>query len=389
MVASFYPLQFVTEQVGGDEVAVSNATKAGVEPHDLELSAQDTAQLIDSDLVVFLSGFQPAVDDAVESLDAEALDVAGSADLNLQYTPIADGQPEPDETGTDPHFWLDPLRLADVGDSVAAKLGELAPESAASFEANANQFRNQLEALNNEYASALRECDQRDLVTSHNAFGYLAQAFDLQQVGITGLTPETEPSPQELAAVADFVKENEVSTIYYETLVSPDVAETLADSTGASTAVLDPLEGLADETSGDDYFDVMRANLNALKTGLTCRLAAPYLDLADATIGYDSVAVLTRVNLSISAGEFVGVVGPNGSGKSTLIKAFVGLADCIEGEYNAFGLDAGNLQAALAHRLRATTSDADRSSARDCRRGRGQWSAGQVTLVPTAKPARP
>ena len=270
VVTSFYPLQFITEQIGGDAVAVSNATKAGVEPHDLELSAQDTAEIVDADLSVFLSGFQPAIDDAVTSLDAAALDVASSADLNLQYTPIADGEEEPDEAGTDPHFWLDPLRLADVGDTVAARLGELAPAEATTFQTNAKLLRRQLEALHEEYSSALRECEQRELVTSHNAFGYLAQAFDLQQVGITGLTPETEPSPQQLAAVADFVRENDVSTIYYETLVSPDVADTLANSTGASTAVLDPLEGLSDDAAGDDYFSVMRANLKALTSGLSC-----------------------------------------------------------------------------------------------------------------------
>ena len=130
-MTSFYPLQFATQQIGGNAVEVSNATKAGVEPHDLELSAQDTAQLADADLTVFLSGFQPAIDDAVESLDAEALDVAGPADLNLQYMPIAEGEEESDEAGTDPHFWLDPLRLADVGDAVAAMLSELAPADAA------------------------------------------------------------------------------------------------------------------------------------------------------------------------------------------------------------------------------------------------------------------
>jgi len=269
VVTSFYPLQFVTQQIGGDAVSATNATKAGVEPHDLELSAQDTAQLADADLTVFLSGFQPAIDDAVESLGAEALDVASAADLNLQYTPIADGEEESDEAGTDPHFWLDPLRLADVGDAVAARLSELVPADRATFEANAQQLRTQLEALSDEYATALKECDRRELVTSHNAFGYLAQAFDLQQVGITGLTPESEPSPQQLAAVADFVSENNVSTIFYETLVSPDVAETLAGSTGARTAVLDPLEGLDDDAAGD-YFDVMRANLDALTVGLSC-----------------------------------------------------------------------------------------------------------------------
>ncbi len=266
VAAAFYPLQYVTEAVGGDLVTVTNLTKPGAEPHDLELAPQDLAQLTDADLAVYLEGFQPAVDDAVaQKVDGEVLEVSQAADLSL--TTVDGGG----EEVTDPHFWLDPLRLADVGDTLAESLGQLDPPAQATFDANAAALRLKLERLDASYRKGLSSCEQRQLVTSHTAFGYLADAYDLEQVGLTGLTPETEPDPQELADVTQFVRDNDVQTIFYETLVSPDVAETVARATGARTSVLDPLEGLSDESEGDDYLDVMQSNLVNLQEGLLCR----------------------------------------------------------------------------------------------------------------------
>ena len=261
VAAAFYPLQFVTERVGGDQVSVTNLTKPGAEPHDLELAPQDLATLSDADLTVYLSGFQPAIDDAIAtSATGPTLDVASDADLSLTTT---DG-------ATDPHFWLDPLRLADVADAVAVQLSELDPAAEQTFEANAASLRNDLEKLDSAFSKGLADCRSRLLVTSHTAFAYLADAYDLEQVGLTGVTPETEPNPQELAEITDVVNENDVTTIFYETLVSPDVADTVAQATGASTAVLDPLEGITDESAGDDYLAVMGSNLAGLDSGLGC-----------------------------------------------------------------------------------------------------------------------
>lgn len=260
VVASFYPLQYVVERVGGADVTASNLTKPGAEPHDLELAPQDLAALSDADLAVYLAGFQPAVDDAVATTSTPHLDVSDTADLTLTTT---DG-------AVDPHFWLDPMRLADVGDAVAAKLSELEPDSADTFEHNATNLRQDLSALDKSFASGLNDCASTLLVTSHSAFGYLADAYGLEQVGLTGITPETEPTPAQLADVTDFVRAHNVTTIFYETLVSPDVAQTVADATGASTAQLDPLEGLTDQSAGDNYLEVMKANLDALRKGLGC-----------------------------------------------------------------------------------------------------------------------
>jgi zinc transport system substrate-binding protein len=271
VLASFYPLQYVVQQVGGDRVSVSNLTPAGAEPHDVELTADDTARIQDADLVVYLSGFAPAVDDAISSTDAggRALDVSASARLDQTYSPIDEGE-QSGETKADPHFWLDPTRLADVADEIAARLTALDAGGAAMFAANAATLRGRLTELDGEYRDGLATCANTNIVTSHNAFGYLADRYGLTQVGITGLVPDAEPSPQALADVTDFVRDNDVSTIYYETLVSPDIAETVASETGVQTAVLDPIEGLTDDSAGSDYFEVMRSNLATLRSGQGC-----------------------------------------------------------------------------------------------------------------------
>ncbi len=281
VVTSFYPLEFVAEQVGGQHVDVTNLTKPGAEPHDLELTPQDVGRVGKADLVVYLHGFQPAVDDAVESEAADSsFDVEGDARLEAHGAAEDDhgdgghggGQDGGHEAhgGLDPHFWLDPTRLADVGDALAERMAEMDAANAGDYRARATELRHELEALDGEFSAGLAQCRSRDLVTSHEAFGYLAEKYDLHQVGITGLTPDSDPDPQALADVARFVTEHGVTTVYTETLVDPAVAETVASETGAQTAVLDPLEGLTDESAGQDYLEVMRANVTPLRQGQGC-----------------------------------------------------------------------------------------------------------------------
>jgi zinc transport system substrate-binding protein len=272
VMASFYPLQFITQRIGGDDVRVSSLTRPGAEPHDLELTPRDVAHLQDTDLVVYLSGFQPAVDDGIEAAGPPAtFDAAPSADLDLTFTPIEEGAEKQNEAGsTDPHFWLDPVRLSSVATALEATMARLRPDDAAAFASNLATLKAELATLDADYREGLSDCANPDLVTSHNAFGYLAQRYGLRQVPITGLTPEAEPQPRELAEVIDFVEANDVRTIYYETLVSPAVAETVARETGAAAAVLDPIEGLTAQSAGTNYFEVMRANLATLRRGQPC-----------------------------------------------------------------------------------------------------------------------
>ncbi|MFC7879228.1 metal ABC transporter solute-binding protein, Zn/Mn family [Isoptericola sp. NPDC057391] len=294
VLASFYPLQYVAEQVGGDLVTVSNLTPPAAEPHDLELSPAQVREIGTADLVVYSSGFQTAVDEAVETQSPEhVVDTSDVVTLeNHPGTPTGEdaaadqleeeldahaeeGEHEGHdhaEDAMDPHFWLDPTRVIDVGHAVAASLGEADPEHAATYAENARALEKSLEELDGEYAGGLKECASRTLVTSHEAFGYLAERYDLQQVGIVGLDPEAEPSPARLREVGAIVEENDVSTIFTETLTSPKVAETLASDIGVTTAVLDPLEGLSEDAAaaGADYVSVMQDNLAALTEGLQC-----------------------------------------------------------------------------------------------------------------------
>lgn len=271
VMASFYPLQFVAEQVGGDRVTVRSLTPPGAEPHDVELSPAQVSRIDRADLVVYLSGFQEAVDDAIaQTSPGHVVDAASDTTLlPAEHEDESAEEHEEHEHGDlDPHFWLDPSRMPSVVEDVAATLTEIDPDGADTYAANAAALSQRFEDLDAAYATGLQRCDVRTFVTSHEAFGYLADRYDLEQVGISGIDPEAEPSPARLAAVETIVRDEDVSTIFFEALVSPKVAETLADDLGISTAVLDPVEGLADPDA--DYFSIATANLEALRMALSC-----------------------------------------------------------------------------------------------------------------------
>jgi zinc transport system substrate-binding protein len=260
IIAAFYPLQFVAQEVGGSAIEVESLTPSGVEPHDLELSAGQIRDLRDADLVVFLGGgFQPAVEDALEGLDtARQYDALAGRDLL---------QSEEGEGLADPHVWLDPSILGSIAKEMATRLSKLDPGEADRFSDNAARLQDSLRRLDQEYSAGLAHCRSREIVTSHEAFGYLATRYDLEQVSISGIDPEAEPTPGRLAEVASFVREHHVTTIFFEELAPPDLAETLARETGARTDVLSPLETPPED---GDYPSEMRVNLRRLETALAC-----------------------------------------------------------------------------------------------------------------------
>lgn len=284
VLASFYPLQYVAQQIGGDLVTVDNLTPPAAEPHDLELSPAQVREIGTADLVVYLSGFQAAVDEGIEARAPEhVVDAADTAEL-VEHSATeeehegeteeehAEHADEHDHGAADPHFWLDPSRLAAVGQAVADELAAVDPEHADEYADGALRLGQQLDELDQEMADGLAACQGATLVTSHTAFGYLADRYALEQVGISELDPEAEPSPARLREIGDVVEANGVTTLFSETLVSPKVTETLAADLGVRTAVLDPLEGLSEDAvaAGDDYVSVMQANLKALEEGLVC-----------------------------------------------------------------------------------------------------------------------
>lgn len=281
VMAAFYPLQYAAEQVGGEQASVVSLTPPGAEPHDVELSPQQVAEMGEADLILYIKGFQPAVDEAVAQVAPDkAVDVsqgitmlpgeAHSGEAHSGEEHAGEAAQPAGESATDPHIWLDPLNMVTISQTVATRMGEISPAGKDKFTANAAAFDDQLTALDQKWAAGTAECTSRDLVVSHEAFGYLADRYDFTQVGISGLSPEAEPSPAKVAEVTDFVRKNQVSTIYFETLVDPKVAETVAAETGAKTAMLDPLEGLA-EGSDQTYLTVMETNLSTVVAGQPCQ----------------------------------------------------------------------------------------------------------------------
>jgi zinc transport system substrate-binding protein len=262
VVASFYPLAEAARRVGGHDVDVMNLTPAGTEPHDLELTPDQVDAVEDADVVLYLGGgFQPAVEEVAERRADGTVDLLAE----LELTEDEDGE-------VDPHFWLDPMLLAKAVDRIEAALAAAEPVARTEFEAHADDYRDDLAALDEELSRGLATCERRDIVTSHAAFSYLARRYDLEQVAIAGLSPEAEPDPDRLSDLTDLIAERGVTTVFYEALVSPDVAETLAREARVGTAVLDPIEGLSEEDADADrdYATVMRRNLEALRKALGC-----------------------------------------------------------------------------------------------------------------------
>jgi len=252
VLVTSYPLQYVAEEVGGGHVDVANLTPPGGDTHGLEPSPRDVAALGEADLVVHLSGgMQPAVDDVLaQQVPEHLVDAAGLADH-----------------GADPHFWLDPLLLAELGQRVADELAEVDPEHAADVAAGADRLEESLATIDREYSSGLAACRGATLLAAHEAFGYLTDRYGLRQVGVAGLDPHVEPTPSRLRRVAGEVAASDATTIYFEAAAGSSVAEVLAGDLGLTTDVLHPIERVqADET----YPELMRANLAALQRGLVC-----------------------------------------------------------------------------------------------------------------------
>jgi zinc transport system substrate-binding protein len=270
VVASFYPLQFVAERVVGDHLAVRGLTAPGVEPHDLELSPRQRAALDAARVVLYESGVQPSVDSGVEQSDpGHVVDAARVVQLRSFSQHAHDDAAHPSDS-PDPHFWLDPTLLAEVARAFADEAGKADPGHAADYQRNGKRLVAELDRLDRDFREGLARCRIRTLVVSHDAFGYLGDRYDLEVVPIAGLSPDAEPSPKRLAELQRIARDKGVTTIFSETLASPKMSETLAHDLGLETAVLNPIEGLADEAGNADYLSLMRENLAAIRKANDC-----------------------------------------------------------------------------------------------------------------------
>ena len=300
VMASFYPLKYLAEKVGGEHVSVTSLTPDGAEPHDLELSPKMVDSLSSADAVIYLAGFQSAVDEAIEQQAPKTvIDVSSAAELIEAGTdanhPSEDEEDATDEAqsgeteahdhdheghdqadhdhhhdmSADPHFWLDPVRMAKAATLVGDKLAEADSAHADTYKANAKALAEELTTLGDTLVTKTSTCKVKTFVTAHTAFGYLADRTGLTQVGISGLDPESSPSPARLAEIAQIAKEQGVTTIFTEALIDPKVAQTLADDLGITTAVLDPIESQTDASK--DYAATMNSNIDALTKALDCQ----------------------------------------------------------------------------------------------------------------------
>lgn len=280
VVASFYPMQFLAEEIGGSHVSVTTLTKPGTEPHDPELSPRQTGGLSDADYILFLKGVQPAVDDAVEQAGVKnTVDAAKLTTLEHHGSEVGhdhgheeEGEEHEhegeEEAGLDPHIWLDPVKYAEVAEGVGKSLEKADPDHAADYRKNTDALVTELNALNTAYETGLKNVSTKTFITTHSAFGYLAERYGLTQEGIAGIDPEAEPSPARIDEIHSVAEKSKATTVFFETLASDRTAKTLAKDLGLKTGVLDPLEGITDKSAGADYIEVMKSNLTALQKAL-------------------------------------------------------------------------------------------------------------------------
>ncbi|WP_228082112.1 metal ABC transporter substrate-binding protein [Streptomyces profundus] len=305
VVSSFYPMTFLVERIGGEHVSVTTLTGPGVEPHDLDISPQQTAEVADAALVVYLKGLQPAVDEAIEqSATGQIAEASAFTPLEIhepqdEGAHEEDGHAHEDEgahededahgdeeaheheddhdhshehdhdiDGRDPHVWLDPVKYAQVAQGVGAALANSDPDNMADYDRATQELVTELHALDEEFSEGLADVETDTFITTHEAFGYLAARYGLHEESITGLDPESEPSAARMRELREIAEHDGVTTVFFETLVSDTTAQTLADDLGLRTDVLDPVEGITDDSPGADYLEVMRHNLAALREAL-------------------------------------------------------------------------------------------------------------------------
>lgn len=257
---SFYALYDFANEISGDYADVYNMVPPGTEPHDWEPTVQDMAKLNNADVVLYNGLGMESWIDKVKSSIGEG---------NVNFTEVSAGVAV-DEDGSDPHIWLNPDNVKIMCRNIYNVLCEVDPENKAYYEENYNNYAAELSSLDKKYSDALSGFDNKNIVVSHEAYSYMCSAYGLTQTAIDGISADSEPSPEKMMELINFVKSNNIKYIFYEELVSKKTAETLAGETGTELLPLNPFEGLSDEEieAGENYISVMEKNLENIKTAL-------------------------------------------------------------------------------------------------------------------------
>lgn len=269
VMASLYPMYDFARKVGGDKIQVKDMVPAGTEPHDWEPAATDIRNLEDADVFVYNGAdLEHWAEDVLDTLENQDLVVSEASD----GVELLDGGEDHahGDNGKDPHVWLDPMRAKQEMANIKDAFVKADPENKDYYEANYEKYAGEFDELDQEFRDGLKDTKSRDIIVAHEAFGYLCNAYDLTQLAIEGLTPDSEPDPAKMQEVIEYAKKYDIHTIFFEELASPKVAKTVAKEVDAVTAVLNPIEGLSEEDieAGEDYFSVMRKNLEALQKAL-------------------------------------------------------------------------------------------------------------------------
>lgn len=268
VVTSFYPLFYFTKEIGKDKLDLTNITPAGVEPHDYEPTPTDVVKIENSQLLVLngsIEAWGERIKNQLTNKNTLVIETgAGLFDKELE---------EDGKKIRDPHVWLDTIRAKSQVDAITKALEDIDPVNRDFYTANSVELKEKLDSLNTVFKNGLSSCVRSEFVTSHEAFGYLASRYDLNQIAVSGISPDEEPSSAKLAEIVKIVKAKGIKYIFFESLVSPKLSETIAQEVGAKTLVLDPLEGITDNgiKKGRDYISIMNDNLNNLRIALECK----------------------------------------------------------------------------------------------------------------------
>lgn len=275
--SSIYPLEYLAKEIGGSNVEVKNIVPVGMESHDFEPSIKDIAKIKEGELFLFIgSGFEDWTGKLIsENKGLNSLEASKSVNL----IPITDAghseeegsdHKDEDHTDKDPHIWLSPINMIEIGNSVKNELVNLDQENKEKYEENFKNLKNNLEELDKKYRDALKNKTSDTILVSHSAFAYLANEYSFNQLPVSGVSPDSEPTPKTMSKIVDIAKEKKLKYIYFETLVSPKSAEVIAKEAGLKTLVLNPIEGLTEKEkkNGKNYISLMEDNLINIKKEL-------------------------------------------------------------------------------------------------------------------------
>lgn len=264
VIATFYPLEEFARAVGGEAISVKSIVPAGVEPHDYEPTPQDIASIYQSDVFILngagLDAWAEKIRPELESHGIKVLQM--SEVIGLFSSDIAD-----------PHFWLDPKWAQKEVEAISEALTARDPARKEIYGQNTNNYLANLADLDLAYERGLRRCKTRTVVTSHNAFAYLAKRYGFEIISTGNFSEEAEVSPRDISQIIERMREQNLQYVFFAALDSPKIAETIAKEAGAQTITFNPVEGLTEEEkqAGENYLSIMRENLNNLQIAMQCQ----------------------------------------------------------------------------------------------------------------------